>query len=98
MAKKKRGRKMPAWKKYLRAGISIFGSVLGVTIAASPTFRGLTQMGTGDFTGGIDSIQFDIGAPSSAGPYNLTKLIGFGVTVGVGIGVMKLFKFLSRRV
>ncbi len=97
MAKKKRGRKMPAWKRWLRAGISGFGTILGVTVAASPTFRGIQQMATGDIMGGVDSIQFDIGAPSSAGPHNLTKLIGFGVTVGVGLIIMKLFKFIARR-
>ncbi len=97
MAKKKRGRKMPAWKKYLRAGISIFGSALGIGIAASPTFRGLREIAAGQFETGVDSIQFDIGAPSSAGPVNVTKLIGFGVTVAVGVGIMKLFKMLARR-
>ncbi len=95
--KNKRGRKMPAWKRWLRAGVSAFGTVLGVSVAASPTFRGLRQMSTGDFEGGIDSIQFDIGAPSKGGGVNVTKLIGFGVTVGVGLGLMMLFKHLARR-
>ncbi len=101
MAKKKRGRKMPKWKKYVRAGMGIAGTILGVAIATAPTHRGIEQLVKGEFVTGIDSIVFDTtGMIPSAGAYapDVTKLIGVGITVGVGIGIMKLFKFLGRRV
>lgn len=101
MAKKKRGRKMPAWKKYVKAGLGIFGTVLGTAVATSPMHRGITTMAAGNPQQGIEDIVFDTtGMIPSAGNYNfnVNRLVGTGITVAVGIGFMKLFKFLSRRV
>ncbi len=101
MAKgKKRGRKQPAWKKWLRAGLSITGTLIGTTVAVSPVIRGVTQMASGQFTQGVDSIVFDTtGMIPSSNHFtpDVSRLIGTGIVVVVGVGISKLFKFLARR-
>ncbi len=92
---------MPAWKKWVKMGLGIFGTVLGSVVATSPTHRGLTEMAAGNFVQGVDSIVFDTtGMIPSKQVYapDVTKLIGTGIVVGVGIGFIKLFKFLARKV
>ncbi len=100
MAKKKRGRRMPKWKKWVKAGLGIAGTVIGSLVATSPLHRGITKMvTTGDVNQGVVDILFDVGVPGP-GNFNLevNKVIGVGVTVAVGVGLMSLFKYIARRV
>ncbi len=100
MAKKKKSRKMPAWRKWSRVIIGIIGKSIGTAVAVSPTFKGIRRMATGDFEGGVNDIVFDTtGMNPAAGTFqpNVTKLIGTGVTVAVGIGLIKLFGYIARK-
>ncbi len=91
---------MPAWRKWSRVIIGLVGKGIGTAVAISPTFRGLQTLATGDPKQGVEDIVFDItGMVPSAGAFkpDVGKLIGFGVTVGVGIGIMKLFSYVARK-
>ncbi len=103
MAKKKRGRKMPKWKKWAKAIISTAGTGIGATIALSPTFRGLTNLFTGTRTPqeAVVDITFDvagINAPAGVFVPDVGKLVGTAVTAAVGIGIMQLFKYFAKRI
>ncbi len=100
MAKKKKSRKMPAWRKWSKVIIGIMGKGIGTAIAISPTFVGLRRMATGDFEGGVNDIVYTTtGMNPAAGEFkpNVTKLIGTGITVAVGIGIIKLFSYVARK-
>lgn len=101
MAKRKRHRKMAGWRKWARTGLGAAGAVIGALVATSPVHRGLGQMATGSWQQGLDSIAYDIGAPVPRVGINqpdVGKLVGTAVTVGVGIGIMSLFRFVARRI
>ncbi len=93
---------MPAWRKWIRAGIKLIGTGTGLLVATSPVHRGLGRLTTGDFSGAAEAIVYDTTGLSAADPQfgsvDPGKLIRMGVVVGVGIGLMKLFSYLSRRV
>lgn len=96
--RKKRRRKQPAWKKWVRAGLGIAGAVVGGLVATSPLHRGIIFMAqTGDVVQGVGAIRSDIGIPAGQPP-DVQKLIGVGVTVAIGVGLIKLFKYVARRV
>ncbi len=100
-AKKRRRRKMPAWKRWARQIVSAAGAVLGGGVALSPTFRGIQQMTTGDLMGGVNTVVFDTtGMDPSGGTFvpKIDKIIGVGVVAAVGIGLMMLFRAVARRV
>ena len=100
-AKKKRGRKMPAWKRYLRAGVRVAGTTFGAFIAFSPTYRGLKILAAGDIAGGANAITKDMaGIEPASGDFipDVGKIIGSGVAVGAGIGIMLLFREFAKRV
>ncbi len=102
MAKRKtRGRKQPAWKKWAKAGLGIAGTAIGATVAFSPTFRGITEMFT-DPQAGARSLVFDLSGLDITGEVtqapDISRLIGTGITVGVGIGIMSLFRYFARRI
>jgi hypothetical protein len=88
---------MPAWRRWARTGVGLVGAVIGTLIATAPTHRGLTAMAGGDFKSGVGFIREDVGVPENQPP-NITKLIGTGITVGVGIGIIKLFRLVAQRV
>ncbi len=101
MAKKKRGRKMPKWKKWARAGVGIVGTVIGGLIVFSPTYRGLEVLAAGNVQGGIDAILTDTtGMSPGTGDFTprVDRLVGTAITVGVGIGLMSLFRYFARRI
>ncbi len=101
MAKKKKGRKQPAWKKWVKAGLGIAGTAIGGIIAFSPTFNGLTIMAAGDAVGGANQLVVDMtGMNPIDGGFtpDIGKIVGVGITVGVGIGLMSLFRYFARRV
>ena len=99
-AKKRRRRRVPKWKKWLRAGVSVLGTGIGIGVATIPMHRGLQLIAAGDFQGGLGAISVDVGAPApgGTGTFDISKLISTGVAVGVGVGIMSLFKYLARRV
>ncbi len=91
---------MPAWRKYARMIIGIVGKGIGTTVAISPTFRGLRTMAGGNPEQGIVDIVYDTtGMNPPAGQFtpDVSKLIGTGLTVAVGIGIMKLFSYVARK-
>ncbi len=101
MAKKKRGRKMPVWKKWLRAGVKIIGVATGTLVATAPVHRGLRRLAGGNFEGAADAIAFDTTGLSTANPdfpIDISKVVRTGLLVGLGVGLMKLFSYLSRRI
>ncbi len=92
---------MPAWRKWLRAGVSITGKGLGILVGTAPVHRGVKRLAGGDFEGAAEAIVFDTAGLSIANPEwtpDVQKLIRTGVLVGVGIGIMKLFSYMARRV
>ena len=102
MAKKrKRGRKMPAWKKYARGALKLVGTGVGSLIATAPLHRGLRSLASGNFEAAAEEIVHDTTGLSTVDPafqIDVSKLIRVGVLAGVGIGIMKLFGVLARRV
>ncbi len=99
--RKKRGRKMPKWKKWARAIIGTVGTGVGAAIAFSPTYRGLRTAIGGDPQLGFREIVFDTTGINPGEPAfkpDINKVIGFGITLGVGIGIMQLFKYFAKRV
>ncbi len=102
MAKKKKGRKTPAWKKWARAIIGGVGTAVGGLIVFSPTYRGLQHMATTqDITGGVGIITEDlVGINTTTGDYvpDISKVVGTVAVVAVGIGVLSLFRYFARRV
>lgn len=99
--KKKRGRKQPAWKKWVRSIIGIAGAGIGGTIALSPTFRGLQTIASGFPEVGVNEIVNDFtGMDPKGGNFtpDIGRLLGVGVTVGVGIGIISLFRYVARRI
>lgn len=89
---------MPAWKKYLRAGVSILGTAIGIGVATIPFHRGLQVAAAGDPMGGFKAIAIDVGAPVAGAQINVSKLIGVGVAAGVGLAIISVFRHLARRV
>lgn len=90
---------MPKWKKWARAGVSLIGTGIGVGVATIPLHRGLQLIAAGDFQSGFGAISVDVGGPAPGGTgFDVTKLMATGIAVGVGIGIMSLFKYLARRV
>ncbi len=101
MPKKKRGRKQPAWKKWVRMGLGIAGTAIGGVVAFSPTFNGIQTMVQGNPVGGANLVVHDLtGMNPIDGNYtpDITRLIGTGIVVGVGVGIMSLFRYFARRV
>ena len=100
MARKKRRGKQAAWRKYARMAVGLVGAAIGVVVATSPTHRGLKAMLGGDFEGGARQISIDTVGVDPAAPAipSLGKIMGTGLVVGVGIGLMVLFRRLARRI
>ncbi len=101
MAKKKRGRKMPKWKKWAKQILGAAGAALGGTVALSPTFRGIQQMMTGDVQGGANTVIFDTTGMDPSGQSftpKVEKIVGVGVVAAVVIGLMMLFRAVARRI
>ena len=98
--KKKRGRKMPAWKRYAKAGIRVIGTAVGIGVATSPLHQGLTTLAGGNFQHGFDQMIHDTTGLSvgGTGSFDVSKVVQTGLVVAVGIGFMSLFKYLARRV
>ncbi len=97
--RRKRGRKQPAWKKWVRMGVKIIGTGIGIGVATRPLHRGLGDIAGGNFKSGVDNMVFDLtGIGPEGGTPEIGKLVGTAVSVGVGIGIMKLFSYLARRV
>jgi hypothetical protein len=98
---KKKGRKMPLWKKVAGAAIGGLGVLIGVLVATRPFHRGLGILATGNVAGATEAIGFDIGVPGvGRGPADIDfpRIFGVGVAAAIGIGVFALFKYLRRRV
>jgi len=98
--RRRRGHGMPEWRKWARMGVGIFGKVVGAGVALSPTFRGFRQIIDGNVEQGFDSIAYDTtGAiPSQGQGPGIEPVLRTVVTVGVGIGIMKLFGYVARRI
>lgn len=96
MAKKKH-RKQPFYKKWVRAGVNIAGTVLGTFVATSPLHRGIRDGLAGNSAQMVTSIRQDIGVAEGGAP-DVTKLTQTAVTVVVGLGIISLFRYLARRV
>ncbi len=92
---------MPAWRKWLRAGVKIVGTATGLLVGTAPVHRGLRRLASGNFEGAADAIAFDTTGLSTANPdfpVDVSKLVRTGILVGVGVGIMKMFSYLSRRI
>lgn len=92
---------MATWRRWARAGVSIFGKVLGAGVALSPTFRGIREMTEGKIEQGFDSIAFDTaGLIPSKGVVapDFKKVAGTVVVAALGIGIMVLVSKLARRI
>ncbi len=100
MAKKKRGRKMPKWKKWIKMILGIAGAGVGGAVALSPTYRGLTLMTQGHFDAGTNALVFDVAGVDTQNPGfpDVNRLVGTGLTVLVGVGIISLFRYVARRV
>ncbi len=89
----------------MRAGVSIFGKAIGAGIAISPTYRGLNTLITGSgptrLQDAFGQISFDMVGIDPQNPQtqlDIGRVIATGVTVAVGIGIMKLFSYIARQV
>lgn len=101
MARRKRGRKAPFWKKIAKTGLGLLGVTVGAGVALSPTYRGLGQVFAGDPKTGFNSIVYDTTGMDPAGGHltpDLSKIVGTGVLAGVGIGLIMLFRMIAKRV
>ncbi len=96
MTKKKRGRKQPAWKKYVKAALGITGTIIGGIVATAPLHRGIRDGLSGNVEQMVLSIQQDVyGGP---GTINITAVASTGAAVALGVGLISLFKYLAKRV
>lgn len=101
MAKGKKRRKMPMWRRVVRAAIGLVGSAVGVIVGTSPTHAGLQLIARGDFAGGAATVAFETSGVDPRNPatqVDIGKVIRTGVVAGVGIGIILLFRALARRV
>ena len=98
--KKKRGRRQPKWKKWARAGLGITGAIIGTAVATSPLHKGIAEYAAGNFEAGTNSIIFQTTGMVPGGNVfpNVNSLVRTGVVVVVGVGLMSLFRYISRRV
>ncbi len=96
MTKKKRGRKQPAWKKWARMGLGIAGTIIGGIVATAPLHRGIRDGLGGNVEQMVLSIQQDTyGGP---GTIDITKIAATGFSIALGVGLIKLFKYIGKRV
>ncbi len=94
--KRKRGRKQPAWKKYVKAGLGIVGTIIGGIVATAPLHRGIRDGLSGNVEQMVTSIQQDVyGGPDTI---DIKKVASTGFAVALGVGLMSLFKYLAKRV
>ncbi len=96
MTKKRRGRKQPAWKKWARMGLGITGTIIGGIVATATLHRGIRDGLSGNVEQMVVSIQQDTyGGPDSI---DIKKVAATGFAVALGIGLIKLFKYIGKRV
>ncbi len=94
--RRKRGRKQPAWKKWARMGLSIAGTIIGGIVATAPLHRGIRDGLSGNVEQMVVSIQQDVyGGPDSI---DIKRVTATGFAVALGIGLIKLFKYIGKRV
>lgn len=98
MAKGKKRRKMPLWRRVAKGAIGATGVVIGSLVATSPFHRGVRTMATGNLEQGVADLQFDLGVPGP-GERNVqpAKLAGAAVAAAAGVGIILLFRLLARR-
>lgn len=98
--KKKRSRKQPAWKKWAKAIVGGFGTVVGGVVVFSPAISGIKKMAAGDLEGGVNEIAFNFSGFDPGNPRAIVvqKPITAALTVAVGVGIMSLFRYFARRI
>ena len=98
MAKKKRGHKMPFWRKAARFAVGILGTVIGIGVATMPAHPGIKAAASGDVEGGFANIAYEFGGVTATGQIDFSKVLRTAIVVGVGIGIMAAFRHLARRI
>ena len=96
---KKKGRKMPAWRRIARAGVGLVGAGFGIFIASSPLHRSLQFAFKGEGQNAANAAIYDTtGATLEGGAPRIDAIVRTGAIVGLGLGVITLFRYLARRI